>query len=390
MAQNFPELTQLKAAYLLEFEGRINQESPLNNKAFLRILSSVLAMIAVLLRVEIVGASKENLAITASRAGLIDIGNEYDTPIKDEVSAILLADLPATTGTVIPANTNFTSVDTGVLYFNTTSVTAAAGVAALSLTSRSPGVIGNLNNGQTLKISVQISGSEEIATVTDTDTLGADAEDTEDYRQRVLDIIRAPGGGANSADFRNWAQEEENVIRAYPYSGLEVAGTGAPPDRTVFIEADESVDPDGIAPAPLIASTKLTIITDPITGQHRQPLGITNDTLGVFSITRKSFFTQIAGATFVGSTEAAVKDAIDLAVAAFYKSLEPFIPGLDIDTDRNDKITAPALSEIIQGVLKANGASAQTISFGESPGTFIPEYILAQGEKAKDGGVSYV
>lgn len=394
MAQNFPELTELQAAYLLEFESRINQDSPLNNKAFLRILSYVLAMIAVLLRVEVITASKENLAITASRDGLILIGQEYDVLIKEEISTVLTVNLPTTSDpTVIPAGTNFTGDPNGVLYYNSESVTSAAGSAVLTITSRTPGVIGNLLVGEKLTISRQIPGATLIATITAIDTTGADAEATEVYRQRVLDVIRAPGGGANSADYRNWAQEQEGVKRAYPYSGLPLTDPGypgSPPDRTVYIEAQASIDPDGIAPTSLLDDTKDTIITDPVTGLHREPLGLTSATLYVESITRTSFFTQISNAAFVTGTEAQVKADISTAVDAYFLSLEPFVDGLDIEADRNDKITDLSLSKVIQAVLEANGASAEEVAFGDAPGAFFPSYQLGQGEKAKNGGITYV
>lgn len=388
MAQNFPELSTLQATYLLEFESKINQDSPLNNKAFLRILSFILALIAVMLRVELINATKENLAITASREGLIAIGNEYDLPIRNAVANVVTATLPTNTDpTVIPALTNFTA-ENGFLFYNIDPATSAASSVTLQLTCRDSGSTPNLSIGNTLAISRQISGAQTIATVTAVVTVGADEEDTEVYRQRVLDIIRAPGGGANSADYRNWAQEQEGVKRAYPYSSNPALDP--PPYRTVYIEADESIDADGIAPGSLLTATKLTIITDPVTGLHRQPLGLTNDTLSVLSIIRKSFYVQITNAIFITGTEAAVKSAIDTAVDSYFLGLDPFVQGLDVDADRNDEITPVSIGEVVQQVLKSNGASCEGVAFGEIPASFLPRYTLEQGEKAKNGGITYL
>lgn len=394
MAQNFPTLSQLKATFLSNYESNLNQTSPLNDKALTRVQSAVLAIIATLMQKEVINNTKENLAITASREGLIDIGNEYDLPIKEAVSTVLTVSLPATNGTEIPANTNFTGDTNGVLYFNNASVIASGGVAVLNVTSRTPGVIGNLQPGiSTLTISRQIAGAELIATITAIETTGAEAEDTEVYRQRVLDIIRAPGGGANSADFRNWAQEQEGVARAYPYAGVAFGDPafpgGSPPERTVYIEAQTDIDPDGIAPQSLLDDTRDTIITNLVTGIERQPLGITNDTLYVVSIRRTSIFTQISGATFQTGTEAQVKADIETAVDNYYLGLRPFVQGLDIDADRNDTITALTISEVVQDILKANSASATGIVFGLAPGSFLPEYQLGQGELTKNGGITY-
>lgn len=395
MSQNFPTAAALKQIFQGLYELQVGQDSPINDKADIRIRSSAWAIIASLMNREVIDSTLQNFILTASRETLINVfGREYVLPIKEEISAVLTADFPATTGTVIDAGTDFVADDTGIVYFNAVPVTAAAGNAALELTCRTPGVVGNLNIGQTLSTSRVYPGSTGTATVTGTTTTGADAEDTEDYRQRLLDIARAPGGGGNSADFRNWAQLQEGVARAYPYSGLPLDDPGfpgAPPERTVYIEADESIDPDGIAPQPLLDATKATIITDADTSRHRQPLGLTNDTLYVESITRSSFYVTITGLTTPTGQEAQVQSEIESAIDSYFTALSPFIQGLDIDADRNDLITAAAITKPVQQVLEANSSSIQDLEFSDLPGTgSLPEYQLNMGEKAKTGSVTYI
>lgn len=392
--QNFPSFSFLQATFLQEFEGKIGQDSPLNNKAFLRICSYVWAIIAMLLQREVGQNTKENFAISASRDQLINVfGVEYELPIKAATGAVLNIDLPTTSDpTTIPALTNFTGTDNGILYYDASSRTSAAGSVVLQVTARTTGVIGNLAVGRGLEMAVNIAGATKIATITSVESLGADAEETEVYRQRVLDIIRAPGGGGNSADYRNWAQMQEGVKRAYPYSGLpwdDPLTPGQPPQRTVYIESDTSIDPDGIPPQSLLDDTEETIITDPDTEQHREPLTLTSYELYVEPIRRTDIYTRIITATFETGTEAQVKAEIDTAVTAYYLSLTPFIQGLDTRASKNDIITKLTISEQVQSVLTANGASAQDIIFGEAPGEDLNEYSLGQGELAKNAGVSY-
>lgn len=396
MSQDFPTEQQLFDTFLANFEATLGQNVPINDKAFIRIDAANQAVIAMLMQREAVINTRENLAITASRAGLIAIGKEYDLPIKAEVSAVLTAAMPATTGTIIPALKDFVGDDNGVLYFDASSVTAVADVATMTLTSRDPGVIGNLLVGQTLTFSVEIAGVQsKITTITAIDTLGADAEDTEVYRQRVLDIIRAPGGGGNLADYRNWAQETPNAVRAFPYAGLpwdDPSYPGAPPERTIYIEADTSIDADGIPTQPVLDAAREMIITDPVTGIHRQPLGPTNDTLYVEPIRRTEFYVEIRGAVFVSGTDAQVQADILTAITTYFLSLQPFIDGLDIAADRNDIITQLSISEVVQDTLRANSATATGIGFGVAPASFLSDYSLGKGEKAKIavGGVTYV
>jgi len=210
---------------------------------------------------------------------------------------------------------------------------------------------------------------------------------------RYINIIRAPGGGGNSADFRNWVGQQEGVKRGYPYTGVPFGDPLFPGLSgsviSVYVEADTSIDVDGIAPPSLLTDAKATIVTDPDTLQHRMPLGMTIDNLKVVSIRRTDFFTEIRNALFLSGTESQVKTKIDTALTNYYLSLNPFIDGLDIDSDRNDLITDLTVSETVQDILKANGASAEGIAFGLIPASFLPSFQLGQGEKAKNAGVSY-
>lgn len=391
---NFPTLTQLKNSFLSVFESVLNQFTPLNDKAFNRLVANNQAMMGQLIQREVVINEKENLAISASRQGLIKIGNEYGLPIKGEIATVLTVEIQATTGTTIPALTNFVGDDNGVLYFDQSPVVSAAGVATLTLTARDPGAIGNLEIGQTLSISVNIAGVlSSTGFITAIVTVGADAEATESYRQRVLDIIRAPGGGGNAADYRNWAQMEEGVTRAFPYSGLPFDNPGfpgAPPQRVVYIQADKTIDPDGIPPQSLLDTTRETIITSLITLQHQQPLGLTNDTLFVEPIRRTEIYIQITGLETISGTEADVKAKISTAADEHLRNLVPFLQGTDIEADKNDLITAGTINIPIQDVLTANGASSTGIAFGLFPGVFLPSFNLGQGEKVKLGAIAYL
>jgi len=182
------------------------------------------------------------------------------------------------------------------------------------------------------------------------------------------------------------------VVRAYPYAGLpwdDPLAPGEPPDRTVYIEADTSIDADGIPDATTLAAALASIETDPVTNQDRQPLGLTSDTLYVEPIRRTAFYTLITNLVYLPGTLAAVQAAIDTALDQYYLSLDPFVQGLDIDADRNDMITSVSVGQIVQGVLAANSASADRVQFGDTPGAYLDNYQLGQGEKAKNGGITY-
>jgi len=271
------------------------------------------------------------------------------------------------------------------------SAVSVGGVATLNLTAENTGPAGNLQPGQQLTITSQIPGATTTATVTSLDNTGANEESDDNYRIRVLDAIRNQGGGGNSADYREWAQEVNGVVRAYPYAGRPFNDftPPAPPDRTVYVEADTSIDPDGIAPPSLLDQVRDSITADPNTGITRQPLGLTDETLFIESIRRTAFFVEVRNLNVSPDIEGQVKNDIIAAVSIYFLSLRPFVDGLDFPDERNDLITDLTISEVVQGVIGSVGGSADGVGFGTAPAVFIPSFQLGQGEMAKSGGVTF-
>ncbi|MEE9499608.1 MAG: baseplate J/gp47 family protein [Nitrospinaceae bacterium] len=389
-----PTTQQATDQNIANFEAEIGQTTPINDKAFIRVISAVEAILSTSLHKFGIDRAKQVLATTAFGSGLDDLGNEYGVPRKVAVAAGLTATLPGTDSTVIPTTVDFVGGSNGIRYALDANAVVTGGFATLSLTAKTAGSQGNLNNGETLSIGTQIAGAETIATVTDTTTTGVDEETDDDYRVRILDVVRSPGGGGNAADYRNWAQETVGVVRAYPYAGkpADLLAESSPPDRVVYIESTTAIDADGIPPQSLLDDARTSITTDPETGLARQPLGLTDDTLFVEAIIRTPFFVQITGLIVESTIEAAVKDEIEAQLTAYFLSLDPFIDGVDSVVERDDLITDLTVSNVVQDVLSANGGSAQAVAFDINFGGSLPEYQLGQGEKAKlePGGITYV
>ncbi len=389
-----PTVQQIADQNIARFEAQLGQTVPITQRAFIRVLAVLEAVLFKTLFNFGLNSVAQVFMTTASGTGLDIGGGEYGVVRKVAVATGLTITLPGINGTIIPTTIDFVGVANGVRYSVDASATITGGFATIQVTAKTPGVIGNLNNGETLSIGTPIAGAESTATVTATTTTGADEEVDDDYRVRILDVIRAPGGGGNAADYRNWAQETAGVARAYPYAGKPAAllATSSPPDRTVYIESTTAIDPDGIPPGSLLDDARDSITTDPATGFTRQPLGLTDDTLFVVAITRTAFFVKITGLIVDAAIEAAVKADIDTQLTAYFLGISPFVDGVDSVVDRDDLITDLTVSNVIQDVLSANGGSAQSVAFDTISGGSIPEYQLGQGETAKltPGGITYV
>jgi hypothetical protein len=393
MALNIPTTQEIKEQNVANLETQIGQSAPINDKAFLRVLSAIEALMHTGLYKYAAERGKQNLAISATGSDLDRIGNEYEVIRKAAEATVLTITLPGTNGTVIPATVFFTGDLNGIRYYPDSSATVAAGVATMTVTAEEPGVIGNLQVSDTLSINTQIAGAESTATVTVIDNTGADEETDEAYRERVLFVIRSTFGGSNAADHKAWAEEVAGVRRAYPYSGQPVDDpppTSYPGDRTIYVEATVAINADGIAPQSLLDEVRESINYDPDTGESRPALGLIDDTLWVESIIRTTFNVTIRGLDVDPTDEGAAKDDIDDALDAYLRGITPFVDGIDLSQDRNDLITDLTVSAIVQDVLNTYGGSAVEVDFALPDTIPLDDYRLEQGELAKLGTVTYV
>ncbi len=390
MSYSIPTLAELYDNHLSRMEGQLAQEAPAQDKSFLKVLAKTEAAEDIGLYKLAADRARANLALTAIGDDLDNIGNELSTARKAAQAAILTATLPATTGTVIPTSVDFVSDTNGLIYRPTVAATAVAGVATLSLKCSESGSDGTLELSDTLQIGTQIAGAGTVATVTAIMQEGVDKESDADYRPRVLFAERAITGGANATDHKIWAEAVTGVKRVFPYSGRPAdAGTSYPGDRSVYVEATTDIDADGLAPASLLTAVRAAINYDPETGASRAPLGLTDATLFLRSISRTVFYVRVTGLDVDADTESKCKAAITAACTLYFANIYPYVDGVDIVQERCDTVTGLTVAQAIQDVLVSFGASAESVGFGVAVGVFLSVYVLGQGELAKLGSVSY-
>lgn len=394
MALTIPTTQELADQALANLEASLNQTAPLNEKAFLRVLAAIQALIATGLYKFAAERAKQTLALTATGSDLDLIGNEFSVIRKPSASAVLTAALPGIDGTIIPATAGFIGAPNGENYFLSASVAITGGVATLSITAENAGVNGSLQIGDLLAITSPIAGAEQTATVIAVTDTGTEEETDTAYRARVLFAERSTPGGNNTTDYKIWAEEAEGVFRAFPYAGKppSLLLTSYPGDRTAFIEADSSVQVDGIAPASLLDDARNTLSTDPLTGAQRPSLGLVDSTLYVESISRTAAIVEIKSLNTPAGQEADVKAEIESILTIYFRSISPFISGVDLEQERNDLITDLTVSSIVQEALDARSSSATRVRFKltVTPWLTGSSYRLEPGELTKLDSVLYV
>lgn len=392
MAFKIPTTKELNGQILSNLEGQVGQSAPLQDKAFLRVLAAMLALSQTGLYKFGAERAKQNLALTATGADLDLIGAEYGVIRKAAESAVLAATITGTNGTTVPATASFIGDANGVRYFLDASALIAGGSAPLSMTAEEPGASGNLQPGDTLTIVSPVAGAAATATVTALSNTGAEEETDAAYRPRVLFAMRATTGGSNAVDHKIWAEGVAGVFRAFPYSGKPLASVALsyPGDRTVYIEADRSIHPDGVPPAGLLDDVRAALNTDPETGKARPALGLIDSTLYVEPITRTGVIVEIKALSTPAGQEADIRADIETALESYFSGLVMYIEGVDLLQDRNDLITTLTVADVVQDVLTGRGASAQRVRFRLATTPFVSSYRLEPGELVKLSSVSYV
>jgi uncharacterized phage protein gp47/JayE len=242
-----PTLAQLRTRVLGDLAGRTE------GKAFLRrsvegVLAPVLAALAHGLHGKIEWAERQQLPATADEAALVRWGKMLDVPRTGGTRAVSgQLSLTGTPGAAVPAGTAFRASNGAVM---TTLADAVLGAnpTTVGVEAREPGAAGNTVPADVAVSAVSaVAGMASDAVVTTPLTGGADLEDLELYRARVLDVMpveEAPRGGG-PGDYRRWAKEVAGVTEAWEWPHRAGVGT-----VTVVITRDVELPGGQIARIP--------------------------------------------------------------------------------------------------------------------------------------------
>jgi len=125
----------------------------------------------------------------------------------------------------IPSGTVLVRAD-GARYLVTADATIAAGVATLQVTADGAGTAVAMAIGQALTFQSPIAGVVAVATVAAPGIAGgAEEENDEDLRARLLLRIRNPVRGGAASDYVVWATDVAEVTRAWVYENWNGLGT---------------------------------------------------------------------------------------------------------------------------------------------------------------------
>lgn len=162
-------------------------------------------------------------------------------PRKQAASAIGQVTFTGTAGAVIPAGTILQRAD-GAEYTVDADVAFTGATVVAAVTASAAGAAGNAAAAVKLNLTTPIAGVNAAATVGAAGLYaGADIEDVEALRKRVLQVWGQPPQGGANHDYERWALEVAGVTRAWVYRAQQGFGT-----VTVIFVMDNK--PDTIIP----------------------------------------------------------------------------------------------------------------------------------------------
>jgi hypothetical protein len=163
-----------------------------------------------------------------------------------------------------------------------------------------------------------------------------------------------------------------------------------PGDRVVYIEADETIDADGIPPQTLLDDVRDNINTDPATGEDRPVLGTTDEFLFVERIKRTQINIEINGVVYNDpSVQSEAETSVEDGLSIFLRSIAPYVQGIDAEFDKNDTVSTSILGQVVQDILDAFEGTAQEIKFKVAGGSYITLYTVDENELLKLGTLTF-
>jgi hypothetical protein len=216
-------VNDLVTAYKTNYETELNTDVPSQRRAFLGVMSVQEAVCHKAIDKRVAAAQKAVFAVRAGAEGLAVIGQEFGVPRGDAVKYVAACKVAAAGGSSVTAGDQLTSEATGAYYTVNANASEGSGFILFSVTAEDSGEDPNLEAAvNALDFTSRPAGVTAKTQILSVTTYGANEEDLEVWRAKVLIAERAAYGGGNTADYRYWAEQVALVKAAYPYSGRPI------------------------------------------------------------------------------------------------------------------------------------------------------------------------
>lgn len=231
MAFTMPDLKTLsqktRNAFRAELPGADAWVWPNN----IYVVAKVFAAIVYDLFLRLRWIDKQRFAQTATLEGLLMMGIEYNLPMNGATYAQGYVLVPCAYPYTVPVGTVFARASDGITFVSTAEVSvvqySTASAISVPVVCQTVGKIGNCLAGASLATTLSgLTDSASTVTVGDSGIgQGADAEDVESYRQRILFRKQRPPMGGSQDDYWRWCKEVPGVTRVFVRGNAYGPGT---------------------------------------------------------------------------------------------------------------------------------------------------------------------
>lgn len=380
---NIPAIADLYTSILNDLQTEYGVTIPTTGKVFLRAMAAVQAAKLKLFYLSVAFLQKNIFVDTADpeasggtleRFGRVKIGrNPFPATAGYPVIRV-----QGTANGTIPAGTVFKSDDTStspnMLYILDNAYAAIIGNNDILLRSLTAGTAAKLVAGDTLTATAPIAVASSAGVV----ILGSnpqDAENIEDYRQKVIASYQLTPQGGSSSDYRIWGLTVQGVQQIYPY-----ATYGAANQVSVYVEATTTDSTDGKGTP---TSTILTNVAAAI--EANRPLGVFQ--VNTLPIALRTIDINISGLVGASIPISSIQTTINSAITEMVNGKRPFIGGADNLSTRNDNLST---NNIVNTILQAAAGSVFGAVTLKVDGVAVQNYTFDTGNIPTLNSINYV
>lgn len=286
-----------------------------------------------------------------SRLGYIFLGR-YPFPASDGYyQAVVTGVENSKLRSKLTFKSNNEALSVGKMFILDSEYTLVDGENLITIRSLDAGLGSLLNVGDQLNITEPVLSVDSVITIKNVVTRPTSAENTEDYRQKILDIIQIEPYGGSKGDYRIWSFDAKGVKKVYPYLKENESGT-----VQIYVEAttDNSIDGQGTPSQSLLDEVRNVIELDPddtkpIDERGRRPI---QANVEVLPISIRYITINVAG---LANRSEGEKSSLFKGLSEYIDKVRPFIQGADLDRNKNDILSSGQLQGVaLDNISKSN------------------------------------
>ncbi|WP_028205023.1 baseplate J/gp47 family protein [Paraburkholderia nodosa] len=216
MPYSRPTLTELRTQIWSDIQTGFSSILAFLQKAVLKILGAALAALIWGVYGYLDWIAKQAVPWTAQDEYLAGWGALKSTYLKKATATVLnVLFTGAVPGTPINAGAGISRQDNTLYTVLSSTEVATDGTVTVEVQATVAGSAANCDNGTSMTLTSAIAGIPSTGTVSGTVEPGADVEQQEAYRTRVMDAYQNPAQGGDQNDYVQWATAIAGVTRAW-------------------------------------------------------------------------------------------------------------------------------------------------------------------------------